>query len=59
MENDNSVSVVNKSLLSMFFNQKFSINVEMIHHMISHNVTKVLLSKECNLRYAYKGALTA
>ena len=59
MENDNSVSVAIKSLLCMFCKHKFSINVEMIHHMISHNVTKVLLSKECNLRYAYKGVLTA
>ena len=57
MENENSVSIANKSLLCMFCKQKFSINVEMMNLKLFHNISKLFLSIECNYEYAYKGAL--
>ena len=57
MENNMSNSLANKSLLCIFCEQRFSTNEEMMHHMLSHNVTKPFLCLECNKRFAYKGAL--
>ena len=57
MENNMSDSLANKSLLCIFCEQRFSTNEEMMHHMLSHNVTKPFLCLECNKRFAYKGAL--
>ena len=57
IENYNSVSLANKSLLCVFCKQKFSINAEMMNLKLFHNVSKLFLSIECNYKYAYKGAL--
>ena len=41
IENYNSVSLANKSLLCVFCKQKSSINAEMMNHKLSHNVHEI------------------
>ena len=45
------------SLRCVFCSQNFSTNEELDFHLLSHNVARPYFCKECERRYAYKGAL--